>query len=109
MNQNLTKAVSRKLKYYMEVKRLEDGFDLNYNNDFNNYSNQFGGKNDFYGADPMIMRGTPANIEKEEEVKVMTLVLRIIFTEKSLIVLSFSSNSKTSKFLSICLSLIRYG
>ena len=72
MNQNLTKAVSRKLKYYMEVKRLEDGFDLSYNNNDNNIynnDNSKGGRAAYYHAEPMIMRGTPANIEKEEEVR----------------------------------------
>ena len=75
MNQNLTKAVSRKLKYYMEVKRLEEGFDLNYNNDKNNNNDihiyNGDGKDNrtqFYHADPVLMRGTPSNVEKEEEV-----------------------------------------
>ena len=74
MNQNLTKAVSRKLKYYMEVKRLEDGFDLSYNNNDNNIynsnnnNNSKGGRTAYYHGEPTIMRGTPANIEKEEEV-----------------------------------------
>ena len=77
MNQNLTKAVSRKLKYYMEVKRLEDGFDLRnhdnlygYNSNNNNNSNgQKGDAAPFFHAAPMLIRGTPADVEKEEEVR----------------------------------------
>ena len=73
MNQNLTKAVSRKLKYYMEVKRLEDGFDLSYNNNDNiyNYNNNTikGGRTPFYHGEPMLIRGTPSDVEKEEEVR----------------------------------------
>ena len=69
-NQNLTKAVSRKLKYYMEVKRLEDGFDLSVNNNNRNGNDgtKKSGKMLTNRKEPSVVRGTPTNVEKEEEV-----------------------------------------